>query len=67
MLTGVWKTEGWRPLGRPRPRWRILLKFILKYNGMILIGLIWLTIESSDSYSAFDSIKFGEFGDTFKV
>jgi hypothetical protein len=24
------KPEGWRPLERPSPRWRIILKFIIK-------------------------------------
>jgi hypothetical protein len=37
--------EGMRPLGRPRRRWRIILKWIFKkWDGAAWTGLIWLRI-----------------------
>jgi hypothetical protein len=39
----VGKPEGKRPLGRPRPDGRIILKWIFKkQNGEAWTGLIWL-------------------------
>jgi hypothetical protein len=33
------------PLGRPRRRWRIILKWVLrKYDGRVWIEFIWLRI-----------------------
>jgi hypothetical protein len=41
----VGKPEGKRPLGRPRPSGRIILKWIFKkWKEEALIGLIWLRI-----------------------
>jgi hypothetical protein len=39
----VGRPEGRRPLGRPRHRWRIILKWIFKkWDGGAWTGLIWL-------------------------
>jgi hypothetical protein len=39
------KSEGKRPLGRPRHRWGIILKCIFKkWDGKAWTGLIWLRI-----------------------
>jgi hypothetical protein len=41
------KTEGKRPLGRPRRRWVYNIKMYLRdvgWDGMVWIGLIWLRI-----------------------
>jgi hypothetical protein len=44
----VGKPEGKRPLGRPRRRWVDNITDIdLKYNGVVLIGLIWLSMGTS--------------------
>jgi hypothetical protein len=41
----VGRPEGRKPLGRPRRRWEIILKWILKkWDGMAWPGLIWLRI-----------------------
>jgi hypothetical protein len=41
----VGRPEGRRTLGRPRRRWRIILKWILKkWDGEAWTGLIWLRI-----------------------
>jgi hypothetical protein len=41
----VGKSEGKRPLGRPRHRWGIILKWILKkWDEGAWTGLIWLRI-----------------------
>jgi hypothetical protein len=41
----VGRPEGRRPLGRPRRRWGILLKWIFKkWDGGAWNGLIWLRI-----------------------
>jgi hypothetical protein len=41
----VGKPEGRRPLGRPRRRWRIILKWIFERLGEgAQTGLIWLRI-----------------------
>jgi hypothetical protein len=36
----VGKSEGRRPLGRPRLRWVNNIKMDLRYDGMVWIGLI---------------------------
>jgi hypothetical protein len=42
----VGKPEGKRPLGRPRRRWGIILKCILKkLHGAIWTGFVWLRIR----------------------
>jgi hypothetical protein len=41
----VGRPEGRRPLGRPRRKWEIILKWIFKkWDGGIWTGLIWLRI-----------------------
>jgi hypothetical protein len=42
------KLEGNRPLGRPKRRWRIMLKWIEEEcDGVVWTGLIWLRIRIS--------------------
>jgi hypothetical protein len=44
----VGKPEEKRSLGRPRSRWEVNIKLILKkQNTMIWTGLIWLRIRTS--------------------
>jgi hypothetical protein len=44
----VRRPEGQRPIGRPRRRWRIILKRIFnKRDGETWTGLIWLRIRKS--------------------
>jgi hypothetical protein len=38
----VGKSEGKRPLRRPRRRWADNIKIDLKYYGVVLSGLVWL-------------------------
>jgi hypothetical protein len=40
----VGRHEGRRPLGRPRRRWRIILKLIFKKWNEAWTGLSWLRI-----------------------
>jgi hypothetical protein len=40
----VGKSEGRRPLGRPRHRWEDNIKMDLGENGVARIGLIWLRL-----------------------
>ena len=41
----VGKPEGKRPHGRPRPRWEITIRYILrKWDVGVWTGLIWLRI-----------------------
>jgi hypothetical protein len=41
----VGKPEGKRPLGRPRRRWRIMLRWIFKkWDVGVRTGLVWLRI-----------------------
>ena len=41
----VGKPEGKRPLGRPRRRWGIILRWILrKWEGVVGTGWSWLRI-----------------------
>jgi len=41
------KSEGQRPLGRHRHRWRIILIWIFrKWNGRAWTGMMWLRIEA---------------------
>jgi hypothetical protein len=43
------KTDGKRPLGKPRHRQVKILKWILEiWDGMVWIGLIWLRIGTSE-------------------
>jgi hypothetical protein len=45
----VGKPEGKRALGRQRRRWGTILKWILeRWDGMVWIGLIWLTMGTSE-------------------
>jgi len=45
----VRRPDGKRPLGRPRLRWEIILKFIFKeWNGDAWTGLLWLRIGAGD-------------------
>jgi hypothetical protein len=39
--------EGNRPLGRLRRRWMDIIKRDLRYDGVVLTGLIWLRIGTS--------------------
>jgi hypothetical protein len=41
------KTEGKRPLGRPRRMWEDNIRSDLRLDGVIWTGLIWLRIETS--------------------
>jgi hypothetical protein len=41
------KTEGKRPLGRPKCRWEANIKMDLREDGMVWIGLIWLRVRTS--------------------
>jgi hypothetical protein len=43
----VGKPEGKRPLGRPRYRWVGNIKMDLRYDGVVLTGLIRLRIGTS--------------------
>jgi hypothetical protein len=45
----VGKSEGRRPLGRPRRRWvhNIKMDLLERYNGMVWIGSNWLRIGTS--------------------
>ena len=41
----VWESEGKRPLGRPRRRWEVILKWIFrKWEGVVGTGWSWLRI-----------------------
>jgi hypothetical protein len=42
------KPERKRPLGRPRRGWTILKGILEREDGMVLIGLIWLRIGTSE-------------------
>jgi hypothetical protein len=42
----VKKPEGERPLGRPRRRWVDNINMDLRLDGMVVIGSIWLRIET---------------------
>jgi hypothetical protein len=45
----VGKSEGKRPLERPRRRWVDNIKWILeRYDGVVWTGLIWLRIGTSE-------------------
>ena len=63
----VGKPEGNRPLGRPRRRWRIILRWIFrKWEGVVGTGWSWLKIgtgggEYGNELSG--STKCGEFLD----
>jgi hypothetical protein len=42
------KPEGKRPLGKPRRRWGITLKWILeKQSRVVWTGFIWIRIKAS--------------------
>jgi hypothetical protein len=44
----VEKAEESKPLARPRHRWRIIVKWILKkYSGRAFTVLLWLKVETS--------------------
>jgi hypothetical protein len=36
-----------RPLGRPRQRWVGNIKTVLRYDGVVWTGLIWLRTETN--------------------
>jgi hypothetical protein len=38
------KPEGKIPLGRPRHRWVVNIKMVLRWDGVVWNGLIWLRI-----------------------
>ena len=47
----VGKSEGKRPLGRPRRRWGIILRWIFrKCEGVVGNGWIWLRIGRSGGH-----------------
>ena len=47
----VGKPEGKRPLGRPRRRWRIILRWIFrKLEWVVGTGWSWLRIETGDGH-----------------
>jgi hypothetical protein len=43
----VGKSEGKRPIGRPRRRWMDNIKMTLRHNEVVWTGLIWLRIGTS--------------------
>jgi hypothetical protein len=43
----VGKTEGKRPLGRPRHRWEVIKMVLKEQDGWTLTGLIWLRVGTS--------------------
>jgi hypothetical protein len=47
----VGKSEGERPLGRPRNRVILLTWFLEKYDGGVLAGFIWLRIGTNEGRS----------------
>jgi hypothetical protein len=47
----VVKPEGKRPLGRPRLRWRIILRWILrKWDVVVWTGMSWLWIGTDGGH-----------------
>ena len=47
----VGKPEGRRPLGRPRRRWGIILRWIFrKWDVRVWTGLSWLRIRAGGGY-----------------
>jgi hypothetical protein len=50
---GSWvdKFEGKTPLGRPSHTWQVILKWIFKKYDGIVLGLIWLGMETSGGLS----------------
>jgi hypothetical protein len=46
----VGKPEGKRPLGKPRRRWVDNIKIVVREDGMVWTGLIWLRIRTSGGY-----------------
>ena len=47
----VGKPEGKRPLGRPRRRWGIILRWIFrKWEGVVGTGWSWLRIGTGGGY-----------------
>jgi len=44
------KPEGKRPLGRPRHRWKILLRWIRKWDVGLWTGLSWLKIGTGGGH-----------------
>jgi len=56
------KREGKRPLGRPRSRWKIILRWIFrKWEGGAWTGLMWLRIGMGGGNESSGSIQCGEF------
>jgi hypothetical protein len=43
----VGKSEGKKPLGRPRRRWEDNIRMDLREDGVVWTGLIWLRIRTS--------------------
>jgi hypothetical protein len=43
----VGKPEGKRPLGRPKRRREIILRWVIDRKGVVWSGLIWLRIGTS--------------------
>jgi hypothetical protein len=42
------KPEGWRPIGKLRHRWWIILRCIFqRYDGVVWTGLVWLRMGTS--------------------
>jgi len=47
----VGKAEGKKPVGRPRRRWEIILRWIFrKWDEGMWTGLIWLRIGTGGGY-----------------
>jgi hypothetical protein len=47
----VGKPEGKRPLGRPRRRWKIILRWIFrKFEGVVGTGCSWLRIGTGGGH-----------------
>jgi hypothetical protein len=69
----VGKPEGKRPLGRPRHRWGIILRWIFrKLEGVVETGWSWLRIGTGGGHCGYGeglsgSINAGKFLTSFKV
>ena len=47
----VGNAEGKKPLGRPRRKWEIILRWIFrKWDERVWTGLIWLRIGTGDGH-----------------
>jgi len=52
----VGKPEGKRPLGRPRHRWKIILRWILKWDVGAWTGSGWLRIGTGGGEAVVNAV-----------